>query len=174
MGKPIHEAVILDHWDDVMRLTAGIKTKAVQPSAMLRKLGAYRQQNRLHFALGEIGRIEHTLFMLEWIERPELRMACQAGLSKSEARHTLAKAVFAHSQGRIHDRSHAAQQRRVMALNLVIAAIVYWNTCYMDKAANYLRRQGRLPDPNLLRYVSPLGWVPHGPDRRLQLAFGRG
>ena len=29
---------------------------------------------------------------------------------------------------------------------------------YMDKAANYLRRQGRLPDPNLLRYVSPLGW----------------
>ena len=158
MGKPIHETVILDHWDDVMRLTAGIKTKAVQPSAMLRKLGAYRQQNRLHFALGEIGRIERTLFMLEWIERPELRMACQAGLSKSEARHTLAKAVFAHSQGRIQDRSHAAQQRRVMALNLVIAAIVYWNTCYMDKAANYLRRQGRLPDPNLLRYVSPLGW----------------
>ena len=27
----------------------------------------------------------------------------------------------------------------------------------MDKDANYLRRQGRLP-PNLLRYVSPLGW----------------
>ena len=96
--------------------------------------------------------------MLEWIERPELRMACQAGLSKSEARHTLAKAVFAHSQGRIQDRSHDAQQRCVMALSLVIAAIVYWNTCYMDKAANYLRRQGRLPDLSLLRYVSPLGW----------------
>ena len=45
-----------------------------------------------------------------------------------------------------------------MALNLVIAAIVYWNTCYMDKAASYLRRQDRLPDPNLLRHVSPLGW----------------
>ena len=46
-------------------------------------------------------------------------MVCQAGLSKSEARHPLAKVVFAHSQGRIHDRSPAAQQRRVMALNLV-------------------------------------------------------
>ena len=111
--------------------------------------------------------------MLEWIEHSELRMACQAGLSKSEARHTLVRAVFADSQGRIHDRSHAAQQRRVMALNLVIAAIVYWNTCYMDKAANYQRRQGRLPDPNLLRYVFPLGVVPHCPDRRLQLAFRR-
>ena len=32
-------------------------------------------------------------------------------------------------------------------LNLVIAAIVYWNTSYMDKAAEHLRRHGRLPDP---------------------------
>ena len=66
--------------------------------------------------------------------------------------------MFAHSQGRIRDRSHDAQQKRVMALNLVIAAIVYWNTSYMDKATDHLRRQGRLPDPSLLRHVSPLGW----------------
>ena len=87
-----------------------------------------------------------------------MRMECQAGLNKGEARHTLARAVFAHSQGRIRDRSHDAQQKRVMALNLVIAAIVYWNTLYMDKATDHLQRQGRLPDPSLLRHVSPLGW----------------
>ena len=45
-----------------------------------------------------------------------------------------------------------------MALNLVIAAIIYWNTSYMDKAADHLRRQSRLPDSSLLRHVSPLGW----------------
>ena len=72
-------------------------------------------------ALGEIGRIERTLFMLDWTESPQLRMECQAGLNKGEARHALARAVFAHSQGRVHDRSHDAQQKRVMALNLVIA-----------------------------------------------------
>ena len=76
---------------------------------MLRKLGACRQHNRLHAALGEIGRIERTLFMLDWIENPELRMECQAGLSKGGARHTLARAVFAHSQGRIRDRTQDAQ-----------------------------------------------------------------
>ena len=64
--------------------------------------------------------------MLDWIENPQLPMECQAGLSKGEARHTLARAVFAHSQGRIRDRSHDAQHKRVTALNLVIAAIVYW------------------------------------------------
>ena len=115
-------------------------------------------QIRVHLALGEVGRIERSVFMLDWIESPELRMECQAGLNKSEARHAFARAVFAHSQGRILDRSHDAQQKRVMALNLVIAAIVYWNTSYMDKATDHLRRHGQLPDPSLLRHVSPLGW----------------
>ena len=45
-----------------------------------------------------------------------------------------------------------------MALNLVIAAIVYWNTWYLDRAAEHLRWRGQLADPGLLRHVSPLGW----------------
>ncbi len=160
MGKPINDEVILAHWDnEVIRLAASARTGDIKPSAMLKKLGAYRQQNRLYLALGEIGRVERTLFMLDWMENPKLRMECQAGLNKGEARHSLAKAVFAHSQGRIHDRSADAQQKRAMALNLVIAAIVYWNTMYMDKAAQHLQNAGQLADPSLLRHVSPLGWM---------------
>ena len=45
-----------------------------------------------------------------------------------------------------------------MALNLVIAAIVCWNTEYIAKAAEHLRRLGRLGGASLLRHVSPLGW----------------
>ena len=52
MGKPINEEVVLEHWNDALRLTASIKTVSVKPSAMLRKLGAYRQQNHLYLALG--------------------------------------------------------------------------------------------------------------------------
>jgi len=125
---------------------------------ILHMLGAYRQQNRLHLALGEIGRVERTLFMLDWIENPTLRKECQAGLNKGEAWYTLAKAVFAHSQGRIHDRSDAAQQKRAMALKLVIAAITFWNTMYMEKATDHLRLQGQIPDPSLLKHASPQGW----------------
>ncbi|WP_419902887.1 Tn3 family transposase [Kiloniella sp.] len=146
MGKPINEDVIMGHWDDAIRLAASAKNGTVKPSAMLKKLGAYRQQNRLYLALSEIGRIERTLFMLDWMENPKLRMECQGGLNKGEARHSLATAIFAHSQGRIRDLSPAAQQKRAMALNLVIAATVYWNTQYMDKATKHLQRAGKLPN----------------------------
>ena len=30
---------------------------------------------------------------------------------------------------------------------------------YMNKAADHLRRVGKLPDPSLLKHVSPLGWT---------------
>jgi len=158
IGSPIKDDVVLQHWGDAIQLAGSAKPKAIKPSATLRKLGGYRQQNRLYLTLGEIGRIERTLFMLGWLENPELRRECQAGLNKGEVRHTLAKAVLAHSQGRIYDRSDAAQQKRAMALNMVIAAIVFWNTLYMDKAAAHLTRQGQIPDPTLLGHTSPPGW----------------
>lgn len=158
LGKPINEDVIRRHWGDILRLAASIHEKSVKPSAILRKLGAYRQQNRLYLALGEIGRIERSLFMLDWIEDADLRAECQAGLNKGEARHSLARAVFAHSQGRIHDRSDVAQQKRAMALNLVIAAITFWNTLYMDKAATHLQKTNPVFDTALLPHTSPLGW----------------
>jgi Tn3 transposase DDE domain len=39
----------------------------VTASMILRKLGSYPRQNSLALALREVGRIERTLFMLEWL-----------------------------------------------------------------------------------------------------------
>src|SRR3546814_6073763 len=76
--------------------------------------------NRLDFALAELGRIERTLFTLDWLEQPELRRACQAGLNKGEARHTLAAAIYTNRQGRFTDRSLENQEFRASGLNLPV------------------------------------------------------
>ena len=105
-----------------------------------------------------MGRVERTLFMLDWLESPQLRRRCQAGLNKSEQRHALAQAVFTFKQGRVADRGHDAQQFRASGLNLVIAAIVYWNSTYIADAVAHLRARGqRVPD-DLLAHTSPLTW----------------
>ena len=106
---------------------------------MLKKLAAYRRQNQLDLALQELGRIERTLFMLDWLESPELRRRCHAGLNKSEQRHFLAQVICTFKQGRIADRGAEAQQFRASGLNLVIAAIVYWNSTYIADAVAHLR-----------------------------------
>ena len=43
---------------------------------------AYPRQNGLAVALRELGRIERTLFTLEWLQNTELRRRVQIGLNK--------------------------------------------------------------------------------------------
>ena len=146
------------HWDEILRLATSIKQGTVTASLMLRKLGSYPRQNGLAVALRELGRIERTLFILDWLQSVELRRRVQAGLNKGEARNAMARAVFFNRLGEIRDRSFEQQRYRASGLNLVTAAIVLWNTVYLERAANALRNHGQGVDNALLQYLSPLGW----------------
>jgi TnpA family transposase len=125
---------------------------------MLRKLGSYPRQNGLAVALRELGRIERTLFILDWLQNVELRRRVNAGLNKGEARNALARAVFFNRLGEIRDRSFEQQRYRASGLNLITAAIVLWNTVYLERAIVALRGHGQEVDTSLLQYLSPLGW----------------
>jgi len=130
----------------------------VTASLMLRKFGSYPRQNGLAVALRELGRIESTLFILDWLQSVELRRRVNAGLNKGEARNALARVVFFYRLGEIRDRSFEQQRYRASGLNLVTAAIVLWNTVYLERATNTLNGHGKSVDDTLLQYLSPLGW----------------
>ena len=136
IGGSINTKLIEQQLGEVLRLAASIQQGTVTASLILRKLGAYPRQNSLALALREIGRIERTLFMLEWLEDPALRRRVTAGLNKGEARNALARAVFFNRLGEIRDRSFENQRYRASGLNLVVAAITLWNTVYLERAAD--------------------------------------
>jgi TnpA family transposase len=77
--------------DEILRMATSIKQGTATASLMLRKLGSYPRQNGLAVALRELGRIERTLFILDWLQSVELRRRVHAGLA---ARNALARAVF--------------------------------------------------------------------------------
>ena len=52
----------------MLRFAISMRTGTASASLMLERLGAYPRQNGLALGLREIGRIERTLFMLDWIE----------------------------------------------------------------------------------------------------------
>jgi TnpA family transposase len=158
IGGTLNIKHIRAHWDEILRLVTSIKQGMVTASLMLRKLGSYPRQNGLAVALRELGRIERTLFILDWLQSVELRRRVHAGLNKGEARNALARAVFFNRLGEIRDRSFEQQRYRASGLNLVTAAIVLWNTVYLERAANALRDHGQAIDAALLQYLSPLGW----------------
>ena len=131
---------------------------------MLKRLSAYPRQNGLTVALRDIGRIERSLFTMDWLKSPELRRRAQAGLNKGEARNALARAIFFHSLGELRDRTFENQFFRASGLNLLVAAIILWNTKYLEPALATLA-----PQPQLIPHVTPLGWEQYRSDGRLHL-----
>jgi TnpA family transposase len=158
VGGTIDAAHLTTHWDDALRLAVSVGAGHATASGMLRRLAAYPRQNGLAVALREIGRIERTLFTLDWIRDPALRRRANAGLNKGEARNALARAVFFHRLGELRDRRFENQIYRASGLNLLVAAIILWNTRYLQAALDALAASGTPAPPELLRHVAPLGW----------------
>ena len=115
-------------------------------SLILRKLGAYPRQNAPGGRLARIsaGSNERSS-LLQSIRDVELRRRIHAGLNKGEARNALAEAVFFNRLGELRDRIHENQRHRASGLNLVVAAIVLWNTVYLELAVGAIAgaRSGR-------------------------------
>ncbi len=64
-GDPVRDSEAL--------FTASLRLGTVTASLLLRKLASYPRQNGLAWALREVGRLEKTLFTLEWLQSVELR-----------------------------------------------------------------------------------------------------
>ena len=98
------------------------------------------------------------MFTLKWLSDPALRHRSHALLNKGEASNALRRAVFFQRQGESRDRTFENQSFRASGLSLITAAIVHWNTVYLDRAVRHLRAQGTTIPDDLLTHVAPLGW----------------
>ncbi len=155
-GK-INKKIMRDNYDDVLRLAHSIQQGKVSGSLMMSKLGSYSRQNALATALREMGRIEKTIFILDYITDRTFRRRIQRGLNKGEAINALARAIFFGKLGEIRERELQDQLQRASALSLIINAIIVWNTVYLKKAVDYLKAEGSVND-DLLEHIAPHGW----------------
>jgi hypothetical protein len=146
------------HWDEALRLAVSVGSGHVAASDVLRRLAAYPWQNGLAVALREIGRLERTLFTLDWLSSGDLRRRANTGLNKGEARNALARAIFFHRLGELRDLPFENQIYRTSGLNLLVAAIILWNIRYLGAAFDALRARGASVPPELVHHVAPLGW----------------
>jgi TnpA family transposase len=136
-GERIDASSIREAWDELLRIGLSIDDRVVAPSTVLKKLAALPKNNLLSRAL---------------------RARCRAGLNKGEAGNKLTRAVFFHERGEIRDGSFESQAYRASALNLVVSAIILWNTVYLSRVVDHLRADGHDLPAELLRHVSPQIW----------------
>lgn len=78
-------ALIETHWQDLMQVVLSIQAGKVLPSTLLRKLSNYSRKNRLYQAFREVGRVVRTVFLLQYLSDPEMRVQITSTTNKLEA-----------------------------------------------------------------------------------------
>jgi|TARA_B110000908_G_scaffold77006_1_gene92661 TnpA family transposase len=159
LGGKVREGLITSNWPDILRIAATMTAGTIAPSQILRKLASYPRQNDLAAALREIGRVERTLFMIDWVLDADMQRRTQIGLNKGESHHALKNALRIGRQGEIRDRTTEGQHYRMAGLNLLTAIVIYWNTARLGEAVHQRKQAGLPTPPGLLAHTSPLGWA---------------
>jgi TnpA family transposase len=103
------------------------------------------------------------LFTLQWLSDPALRQRSRTGLNKGEASNALRRAMFFHRLGEIRHRTFQNHSFRASGLSLITAAIVHWNTVYLDRAVRQLRQPKPAHAAELVRLVAPRLGLAAGP-----------
>jgi len=147
---------IEQHWDDMLRVAGSLKLGAVQASELLRSLLKSERPSSLAQAIIDAGRINKTLYLLNYIDDEDYRRRILNQLNRGEGRHAIARCICYGQRGEIRKRYREGQEDQLSALGLVTNAVVLWNTIYIQASLNHLRKQSiEIRDEDEIR-LSPL------------------
>jgi TnpA family transposase len=133
---------IEEQWEDMMRIAGSLKLGTVQASELIRSLLKSDRPSSLAQAIIEAGRINKTLYLLNYVDDEDYRRRILTQLNRGEGRHAVARAICHGQRGEIRKRYREGQEDQLGALGLVTNALVLWNTIYMQAALDHLKEQG--------------------------------
>ncbi len=154
----INIKLIVEHWDDLLRLAGSLKLGVVRAAGLTRVLQTNDRPTKLARALQELGRLIKSLYMLRFIDDETYRRRILVQLNRGESRHQLARTIFHGKRGELRQRYRDGQEDQLGALGLVVNLIVLWNTIYIDAALDQLRAEGHVILDEDVARLSPLGF----------------
>jgi len=138
----LDEPRILAWWDDFLRVAGSMKLGWVTASLFVQKLQAFPQQNKLTQALQEYGRLRRTIHILRWYADEAERRRINLQLNKGEALHSLRAVITVANKGVLRRKQEEGLTHQAGCLNLLTNAVIIWNTVYMAKAIDQLKKEG--------------------------------
>lgn len=153
----LHPEKIHQHWDDMMRIAGSLKLGTVQASELIRSLLRSDRPSSLAQAIIEAGRINKTIYLLNYIDDEDYRRRILTQLNRGEGRHSVARVICHGQRGEIRKRYREGQEDQLGVLGLVTNAVILWNTIYMQSALSHLQDSIEIKEEDEAR-LSPLGY----------------
>lgn len=139
----------------MIRTAGSLEAGQVQVSVLVRSLLKSERPSGLTQAIIEVGRINKTLYLLNYIDDEDYRRRILTQLNREKVAMPL-RAICHGQKGEIRKRYTDGQEDQLGTLGLVTNAVVLWNTIYMQAALDHLRAQGETLNDEDIARLSPL------------------
>ena len=159
--KPVRktfDSLIVKEWPNIQRILASLAQKDVTQATVVRKLSSYARQNQTKKALWELDNIRRTIYILDFIDDPQLRQSVQKALNRGEAYHRMRRAISYVNSGKFRVKTEAEQQIWNDCSRLIANAIIYYNTLLLSRVYEQKVAAGDLEAIKILKGTSPVAW----------------
>jgi TnpA family transposase len=157
--QTIKKDLILDEWNNLLRLACSIKLGICSGSQILKRLNSYSKKNKLYLALRELGRIIKTNMILTYIDDSQLRQMIQKQLNIVEHSNRFSKAVRFGNGGEMlkvekEDQDIAESCKRLQENSIILHNYLYL-TRLIQNEPDVAKRQEML---EIISRGSPICW----------------
>ena len=157
--KYVNEKVILECWDDLLRLIVTIKLKEATASSIFRRLNSYSHQHRLYQAMKAFGQIIKSMFILRYIDQVELRQAIEKQLNKIELANRFTRAVAVGNPNGLEYAEKSEQEIAEGCNRLIKNSIICWNYLYLTRKVEMAKtEEERKILLDIIETHSPQSW----------------
>lgn len=102
-------------WEEMMRTAGSLKLGAINASELIRSLLRSSRPSGLAQAIMEVGRVNKTLYLLNYIDDTDYRRRILTQLNRGEGRHSVARAICYGQRGEIKKRYREGQEDQLGA-----------------------------------------------------------
>jgi TnpA family transposase len=159
--KPKHKvkkALIKKEWDNVLRILASLAMKETTQSVVVRKLSSYKRNNPTLKALIEFDKIIMSLYILDYIDDPDMRSNVHRSLNRGEALHQLISAIRKISDKKLSGKNEIEMEMHNECNRLVANCIIYYNAVLLSDLYKRYSKIGHQEMVDLVKRLSPVAW----------------
>jgi TnpA family transposase len=164
LSRPIRWDLIAQQYDEMVKHAVALKTGTATAEAILKRFNSYNVTHPTYKALAELGKVEKTIYLCEYLSSLDLRYEVHEGLNVVERWNATNDFLCYGRQGLFATNSRVQQEISTLCLQLLQNCLMLINTLLVERtiAAHHLVGQFSEEDrraltPLFYEHVNPYG-----------------
>ena len=155
-SSQVNKQLIIDEWDNILRILASLALKETSQSTIIRKLSSYSKKNPTLKALIEFDKMTMSIYMLNYIN--DLRRRVSRALNRGEAFHQLRAGILQISGKKLLGKTDKAYEISNQCNKILACCIIYYNTSILSELLAKAEAANDEVLCSQIKRFSPVAW----------------